>query len=95
MDNLLGLDASALPIITSFDPTSAPVGETAMITGTNFGEDMASVKAWVGDVPAEVIGVVPDMIMITVPSGVKRGKIRLKIGSQPQVTSKDFFQVTE
>ncbi|MCU0664571.1 MAG: IPT/TIG domain-containing protein, partial [Myxococcota bacterium] len=77
MDNMLGIDASVIPTLVSFDPTSSPVGETIMITGTNFGEDMATVKAWVGDVPAEVIGVVPDMVMISVPTGVKRGKIRL------------------
>lgn len=95
LDKLMGIDASVAPTIVSFDPMSGPAGETVMITGSNFGEDMATVKVWVGDVPAEVIGVVPDMVMITVPEGVKRGKIRMKIGGQPQVTSNDFLQITD
>ncbi|MDD5309919.1 MAG: IPT/TIG domain-containing protein, partial [Deltaproteobacteria bacterium] len=85
----------AKPAVTGFDPLSAPVGEVVTINGSNFGEDQSAVKAWVGQVPAAVVGVVPDMIMIEVPAGVKRGKIRVKVGGLPQVESKDLFEVSQ
>jgi IPT/TIG domain len=95
MDELMGIDASAAPKIEFLDPPEGPIGETIMIGGSGFGEDMNSVKAWIGKAPAVVVGVVPDMVMIEVPGNVRRGKIRIKIGNAPTVSSKDLFKVTE
>jgi len=42
-----------------------------------------------------VVGVVPDMVMIEVPAGVKRGKVRVKIGDALIVTSADMLNISE
>ncbi len=90
LDDLMGIKTAQIVMV---DPKEGPVGEVITITGTGFGEDMEKVKAWIGQTSAPVIGVVPDMVMIEVPAGVKRGKIRIKVGGNPTVTSKDLFTV--
>ena len=53
-----------------------------MVEGTGFGEDMSVVKAWIGTEPANVVGVLPEMIQIEVPVGVHRGAVKIKIGDK-------------
>lgn len=81
--------------INRFEPDKAPMGEIVTIYGSGFGEDITKVKVWVGQVPANVVGVVPDMIMIEVPVGVNRGKVRVQVGATAQMVSKEFLLITE
>jgi len=82
-------------LIKSLDPLQAVVGDQIMISGSGFGMDQSIVKAWVGNVAATVIGALPDMIMIEVPAGVRRGKIRIQVGKGPVVKSKQVLKVTQ
>ena len=66
-----------------------------MVMGSGFGEDMDAVKVWVGNVPATVLGVLPDMVQFEVPSGVRRGAIKIKVGDNPMVKSKKLLVVTD
>jgi hypothetical protein len=93
MDDLLGVQEAAK--ITQIEPTEAIVGDIITIYGSGFGEDVAAVKAWVGQVPASVVGVVPDMIMIEVPAGVRRGAIKVKVGNNVMAKSKALLTVAE
>ncbi|MCP4601140.1 MAG: hypothetical protein GY847_11550 [Proteobacteria bacterium] len=92
MDDLMGIN----PVkIESFEPVTGPVGEVVIISGAGFGEKVEKVKAWLGKTPATVVGVVPDMLTIEIPVGVKRGKIRIKVGDNETTASKNLFTVTE
>lgn len=94
MDDMLGISGEQAKI-DSFDPAEAPAGELIMVMGSGFGEDMDSVKVWVGNVPATVLGVLPDMIQFEVPSGVRRGAVKIKVGDNPMVKSKKLLVVTD
>jgi len=93
MDDLLGVQEAAK--ITNIEPTEAMVGDVVTIYGSGFGEDVAQVKAWVGQVPATVVGVVPDMIMIEVPPGVRRGAVKVKVGNNVMAKSDALLNISE
>ncbi len=94
MDDMLGIPASAKETkIESVDPAECIVGDFVMIMGKGFGEEPGEVKVWVGRVPATVTDVVPDMIMIEAPSGVRRGAIKVKIGDDPMVKSSVMLEI--
>jgi len=95
MDDMLGVAAGEQPKITRLDPVEAAVGDLIMIEGSGFGEDMAAVKAWIGNVPANVVGVLPEMVQIEVPVGVRRGAVKLKIGDKLSVKSDGLVTVTD
>jgi len=94
MDDMMGI-SKVQAKITTFDPAEGPVGELIMIEGAGFGENMDAVKAWIGNVPAPVLGVLDDMIQIEVPMGVRRGAIKIKVGANPITKSKKLFVVKE
>jgi hypothetical protein len=93
MDDLLGVKEQAK--ITSVEPTEAMVADVITIYGSGFGEYVSVVKAWIGQGPASVVGVVPDMIMIEVPPGVRRGAVKVKVGDNVMVKSKQLIAVSE
>ncbi|MCK9463210.1 MAG: IPT/TIG domain-containing protein [Proteobacteria bacterium] len=95
MDDMLGVAGGEQPKITRIDPAEAAVGDLIMIEGAGFGEDMAAVKAWIGNVPANVVGVLPEMVQIEVPVGVRRGAVKLKIGEKISVKSESLVTVTD
>jgi hypothetical protein len=95
MDDMLGVSGGEQPKITRVDPLEAAVGDLIMIEGTGFGEDMAAVKAWIGNVPANVVGVLPEMVQIEVPVGVRRGAVKLKVGDKLSVKSDSLVTVTD
>lgn len=53
--------------ITSINPTSAPVGSTIVITGTNFNTTAASNTVTFGTVPAQVVSATSTQLVVTVP----------------------------
>ena len=93
MDDVLGVKENVK--VTSIEPAEAATSDVVTVYGSGFGEDVTKVKAWVGQVPAAVVGVVPDMLMIEVPGGVRRGAIKIKVGDSPIVKSKQLLNVTD
>ncbi|RYC67509.1 MULTISPECIES: IPT/TIG domain-containing protein [Spirosoma] len=63
-------DETPAPVtsITSISPTSAPVGSTIVITGTNFNTTPASNSVTFGTVPAQVVSATPTQLVVTVPA---------------------------
>jgi gliding motility-associated-like protein len=57
------------PVITSFTPTSGPVGTTVTINGTNFNTTAANNSVWFGAVRATVNGGTSTQLSVTVPAG--------------------------
>jgi hypothetical protein len=95
MDDMLGVSTGEQPKITHIDPLEAAVGDHIMIEGSGFGEDMAAVKAWIGNAPANVVGVLPEMIQIEVPVGVRRGAVKIKVSDKLSVKSDQLVTVTD
>ena len=57
------------PTITSFSPTSGPVGTTVTITGTNFGTTTANNIVYFGAVRAQVTAASSTSLSVTLPVG--------------------------
>ncbi len=64
----LGIQAGT-STITSFSPTSGPVGTTVTITGTNFNATASNSVVYFGAVKAGIVAASPTSLTVTVPSG--------------------------
>jgi hypothetical protein len=78
--------------ITSFAPTSAPVGTIVTLTGTGF--TGATAVAFNGTTTSIFVVVSATQITAEVPSGATTGKITVTPASGPVVTSATNFTVT-
>jgi len=76
--------------ITSFTPTTAPVGSTITITGTNFNATSASNKVLFGTAEAPIISASPTQLVVTVPAGAVDGPITVQANSQSAVSTSSF-----
>ncbi len=67
---LLGLSSvNAAPVVTSFTPTSGPVGTTVTINGSNFNTTAANNIVFFGGVKATVTGASSSALSVVVPGG--------------------------
>jgi hypothetical protein len=82
----------AVPTVTSFTPTSAPVGTVVTLTGTGF--TGATAVAFNGTTTSIFIVVSATQITAEVPSGATTGKITVTPASGPVATSATNFTVT-
>ena len=82
---LLGCVANQLcfsqPTITSFSPTSGPVGTVVTITGTNFSSVIANNKVWFGGVKATISAASATSLTVTVPTGAAYQPISVNTNS--------------
>jgi gliding motility-associated-like protein len=85
--------AVALPTITSFTPSSGPVGKTVTITGTNFSSTPANNTVRFNGTTATVSASTATSITTTVPAGATTGKITVTVGGN-MATSASSFTVT-
>ncbi|MDZ4714490.1 MAG: FG-GAP-like repeat-containing protein [Cytophagales bacterium] len=76
-DGLLG---SPLPTISSFSPTSGPVGTTVTITGTNFSATPANNIVFFGATQATVTAASATSLTVTVPVGATYQPITVNVG---------------
>ncbi|MFD2100303.1 Ig-like domain-containing protein [Flagellimonas iocasae] len=82
------------PKITSFSPTSGPVGTNVFITGQNFGAKAADNTVKIGNTTATVTSASATEIFITVPEGATTGKISVTVGGKTNTTSGSFTVTT-
>jgi gliding motility-associated-like protein len=75
--SLFSQKALAQPTITSFSPTSAVVGATLTITGTNFNATPANNTVFFGPVKATVTAATITSLTVTVPTGAAFGPINV------------------
>ena len=81
------------PSITSFGPTSGPVGTEIFITGKNFSTTAANNTVKIGSIAATVTSATTTEIFITVPSGATSGAISVTVGDKTDTGG--IFTVTE
>jgi gliding motility-associated-like protein len=78
------------PVITSFTPTSGPIGTTVTITGSNFSTTAASNVVWFGAVKATVTAATATQLTVTVPIGTTYQPISVTVNGLTAYSSKPF-----
>jgi hypothetical protein len=68
------------PAISSLSTTSAPVGTTVTITGTNFGSAQGTSRVTFNQTPASVASWSPTSLITSVPSGATTGNVVVTVG---------------
>ncbi|MER3319382.1 MAG: BspA family leucine-rich repeat surface protein [Allomuricauda sp.] len=81
------------PTITSFSPTSGPVGTIVTINGTNFSTTPASNTVKFGTTTATVGSATATKLTATVPEGATTGKVSVTVGGKTATSSNDFTVV--
>jgi len=83
----------SLPTISSFTPTSGPVGTPITIVGTNFDPSPAGNAITLNGVPCQTLGAVSTQLNTAVPNSGTSGAIRVTT-SAGSVLSSNSFTVT-
>ena len=79
------------PVVSSFTPTSGPVGTTVTITGENFSETASENEVRFGGVMAAApTSASTTSLVVLVPSGARTGSISVAVGGQAGTSSTDF-----
>ena len=92
--NAVKLDEKAitpLPVITSFSPLKAKVGETITVKGKNFEKNLAENILKISTVQAIVESANDSILVFKVPAGALSGKINLKTNYGLASSSTDFI----
>jgi gliding motility-associated-like protein len=78
------------PTVTSFTPTSGPVGSSVIITGTNFDTTQTNNAVTFNGTVAVVTGSTATSITTTVPTGATTGKISVTVNCVTVQSAVDF-----
>jgi hypothetical protein len=78
------------PAITSFTPTSGPVGTTVTIYGSNFSANISDNTVRFGTVQAAVISATATQLAVIVPAGATNQPIYITVNSLTAYTSTSF-----
>ncbi len=84
----------SVPTITSFTPTSGPVGTTVTITGLNFSPIAADNYVEFNGVVATVISSTSTSIVTTVPAGATTGLIYVEVAGNGVLSATEFTVTT-
>ena len=79
------------PTISSFSPTSGPIGAYVIITGTNFSTTAANNKVWFGAVQATVTSATETDMTVTVPTGATYQPISVTVNGLTAYSSAPFI----
>jgi hypothetical protein len=96
LESLQSIVASATPInttptITSFSPTSGPIGTTVTITGSNFSTTAANNVVYFGAVKAVVVMASTTSLSVTVPIGATYQPITVTANGLTAYSAKPFI----
>ena len=80
----------AQPVVTSFNPSSGPVGTTVTITGANFNTTAASNSVYFGAVKATVTAATSTTLTVTVPVGATYKPITVTTAGLTGYSAKPF-----
>ncbi len=80
----------AQPVITSFSPTSGPVGTVVTITGNNFNITPANNIVWFGAVKATVTAATSTSLTVTAPAGTTYQPISVTAGGLTAFSNEPF-----
>ncbi len=84
------IGATLLPTITSFTPTSGPVGATVTITGTNFSTTPTNNIVAFNGTAAVVTASTTTSITTSVPTGATTGTIAVTVAGNTATSATDF-----
>jgi hypothetical protein len=87
---LTSANVVAQPTISSFSPTSGPIGTTVTITGTNIDPTAANNIVYFGAVKATVNSVNSSSLIVTVPTGTTYKPISVTVNGLTAYTSAPF-----
>ncbi len=79
-----------IPSITSFTPTSGPIGTTVTITGTNFDTTPANNIVYFGATRATVTAATSTQLTVTVPTGATYQPITVQVAGLTAHSNKPF-----
>ncbi len=85
------LFSANIPTITSFTPTSGPVGTTVTITGTNFGATLSENIVFFGATEARVSTATATTLTVTVPPGASYQPVTVLTGGLLAWSSAPFL----
>jgi hypothetical protein len=85
-----GTISGQTPTITSFTPTSGPIGSSVTINGTNFSSTAANNIVWFGAVKAAVTAASATQLTVTVPTGATYQPISVTINGYSAYTNAPF-----
>jgi CHRD domain/IPT/TIG domain len=83
-------DEIPAPTVTSFTPTSGPVGTSVTITGTNFSTTPANNTVSFNGIAATVTASTATSITTTVPTGASTGTISVTVNALTATSATDF-----
>ncbi len=87
--------SQAPPYISSIDKTSGTVGETVIITGTNFSTNSADLSVKFGAADATIVSSTANLLEVTVPAGATLNLISVtKISSQLTAYANELFSIS-
>ena len=81
------------PQVADFNPKSANEGEMIYILGENFFEPLTVLFA--DSIAGNIIYNDPDSLVVEVPAGVERGRIKVKANGGSSLTGEFFFSTTD
>ncbi len=90
VSEIQALYMEGIPTITSFSPTSGPIGTTVTITGTNFSTTAANNIVYFGAVKAVVATASTTSLSVTVPLGATYQPITVTVNGLIAYSSKPF-----
>src|SRR5882724_4438102 len=83
-----------VPTITNFSPDSAAVGDSVVITGTNFIANVMASHVEFNGVPADAISASTTSLTVIVPAGATSGNITITTSDGTATSSKKFTVLT-
>lgn len=86
----ISLTTISQPVITSFSPTSGPVGTAVTISGSNFSSTPANNIVYFGAVKASVTAAAATSLTVTVPAGATHEPITVTVNNLTAYSSRPF-----
>jgi phosphodiesterase/alkaline phosphatase D-like protein len=86
MRNLVNIQ----PVISSFTPSSGPIGTSVTITGTNFSSVPSENTVWFGAVKATVNAATSTQLTVTAPAGATYQPITVTVNGLTSYSAKPF-----
>jgi hypothetical protein len=81
------------PVLTSFSPSSGIVGDTLIVSGTNFDADKTKDLVKLNGVTATLASASTTEMKVVVPAGAVSGKINVTVGTNTVTSATDFLVV--
>jgi hypothetical protein len=94
--NIVAVQSSSLQLnVSSFSPTSGPVGATVVISGTGFSPSATGNGVRINGTPAPVVAAERTRLTIVVPAGATTGPVAVTVGGSTMSSAAPFAVVAD